>query len=405
LKYLSSLSSENEEGKKMNFSNEAILNQLKGWTPPVLHQKTECYISFSAFCPDTGRMKTKKIMLGRIKGKRNQRLYAEGIMQNLTEKLMGGWNPFIETTTNAGYEKFDHVCDRYHDYVLKLMKDSGMREESAVSYLSYLKIMREWITNNKKVFYVYQFDKKIVSDFLDYVYIDRNNTLRTRNNYLAWVKVFCHYLINKDYLQIDPSASFSLVAKNSQIKNRAVIPDAIMIRIYEYLINKNPHFLLACYMLHYVFIRPREMTYIQIRDVSIKNQTIFVHGQNAKNHNDAVLTLPEQVLKLMIRLDIFSKPDSYYLFSDDFCPGQTQKSEKKFRDFWIRYVRKNLDLPSKYKFYSLKDTGITNMLRANTDILSVRDQARHSSIFITDMYTPKDIKKANQELLRYKGVF
>ena len=67
-------------------------------------------------------------------------------------------------------------------------------------------------------------------------------------------------------------------------------------------------------------------------------------------------------------------------------------------------VRKELGFSDRYKFYSLKDTGITNMLRANTDVLSVRDQARHSSILITDMYTPKDIKQANELLTRYKGV-
>ena len=44
------------------------------------------------------------------------------------------------------------------------------------------------------------------------------------------------------------------------------------------------------------------------------------------------------------------------------------------------------------------------MLRANTDVLSVRDQARHSSILITDIYTPKDVKKANKLLLNYEGV-
>jgi integrase len=57
------------------------------------------------------------------------------------------------------------------------------------------------------------------------------------------------------------------------------------------------------------------------------------------------------------------------------------------------HIRKPLGLPAKYKFYSLKDTGVTMMLRANTDVLSVRDQARHSSILITDTYTPHDIAK------------
>lgn len=75
-----------------------------------------------------------------------------------------------------------------------------------------------------------------------------------------------------------------------------------------------------------------------------------------------------------------------------------------FRDYWLHYVRKELGFSDRYKFYSLKDTGITNMLRCGTDILSVRDQARHSSVLITDIYTPKNIKEANKLLLNYKGV-
>ena len=75
-----------------------------------------------------------------------------------------------------------------------------------------------------------------------------------------------------------------------------------------------------------------------------------------------------------------------------------------FRDYWLYYVRKELGFSDRYKFYSLKDTGITNMLHCGTDILSVRDQARHSSVLITDIYTPKNIKEANKLLLNYKGV-
>ena len=106
----------------------------------------------------------------------------------------------------------------------------------------------------------------------------------------------------------------------------------------------------------------------------------------------------------MLELKIFNNPSNYYLFSDHFAPGLDRKSEKAFRDYWHHHVRKALKMTDRYKFYSLKDTGITNMLRANTDILTVRDQARHSSILITDIYTPKDIQSANQLLLNYKGV-
>ena len=109
------------------------------------------------------------------------------------------------------------------------------------------------------------------------------------------------------------------------------------------------------------------------------------------------------VINLMLDLKVFEQPGSYYLFSEGFRPGKVYRSEKFFRDYWVRALRKELKFSDRYKFYSLKDTGITNMLKANTDVLSVRDQARHSSILITDMYTPKDVKKANELLTNYKG--
>ena len=42
------------------------------------------------------------------------------------------------------------------------------------------------------------------------------------------------------------------------------------------------------------------------------------------------------------------------------------------------------------------------MLKSNMDVLSVRDQARHSSISITDMYTPANVNKVNKAILDYE---
>lgn len=154
-----------------------------------------------------------------------------------------------------------------------------------------------------------------------------------------------------------------------------------------------------------MFVRPHEMSMLRIRDFNIRKKTLMLYGSQTKNGNNAVLTLPDNITRLMVELDIFSYPGSYYLFSTGFRPGEEWRDSKQFRDYWIRYIRKNLKLPAEYKFYSLKDTGITNMLRSNTDPISVRDQARHSSLLITNTYTPLDIKEANPLILNYKGVF
>jgi integrase len=350
-------------------------------------------------------MKLKKIMLGHIKGKRNQRAYAEQMMERLTRKLINGWNPFVEKESPLEYTLFKDVCNKYKEYVFKMVDTDDMREQSAASYLSKLNVITEWVETKKiGLNYAYQLDKEMVGRLLDYVFIDRNNTLQTRNNYLSWLKTFCGYMLQRSYLKTDPTVGFNQTHRRGG-KNRRTLPDEKLVALHDYLMIKNKHYLLACYLLHYVFVRPHEMAQLTISNISLKNQTLYISGKISKNRNDATVTLPKKVIQLMLDLNLFSNPGQYYIFSDDFRPGKEQRSEKAFRDFWIKHVRKDLDFDDQYKFYSLKDTGITNMLRANTDIISVRDQARHSSILITDIYTPKDIKKANKLILNYEGVF
>ena len=109
--------------------------------------------------------------------------------------------------------------------------------------------------------------------------------------------------------------------------------------------NHNKHYLLACYILHYLFVRPKEMSYIKVGDFNITKKTLYLHGSIAKNHNDALLTLPDHVIKLMIDLRIFDSPGQFFLFSNDFRPGKERRTEKAFRDYWESlYPVRNLNL-------------------------------------------------------------
>ena len=385
--------------KKNNFSKNDAIAEIKKWTPPRLHLGKESYVDFMAYDPLSGKLKRKKIMVGRIKGRKAQRIYADGIIQRLMEKLLGGWNPWIDSSKTAEYSKFDVVCQDYKTYISRLAKEGSLREESYISYCSYMKIFEDWAV--KRVKYVFQLDKQLMSKFLDYVFIDRGNSIQTRNNYLAWLRTFCSWLLQRGFVNENPTAGLVLVNKRNRVKNRTAIDDNNLKRIHAYLEDNNKYFLLACYFLHYLFVRPREMSFLRVGDISAKSCALTLHGNDTKNRKDAVLTVPKKVMALMIELRVLSEPSSHYLFSNDFKPGEERCSEKQFRDYWNRHVRKDLGLPAKLKFYSLKDTGITNMLKSNMDVLSVRDQARHSSISITDMYTPANVNKVNKAILDY----
>lgn len=344
-------------------------------------------------------------MLDHLRSARARNSYARSLVEELTQKLVRGWNPWIEIKSGAQFTPWKEVCTLYRQYVTKLYNDSSFREETMRDYLSRLGILEKWEGLEKfHIYYPYQIDEYVISQFLDYLLIERNNSPLTYNNYLSWLHSFFKWMKVRRYIHDDPTEGLERI-KRRQGKNRTIIPDVHLLAIREYLERNNRHFLLASYILHYMFVRPHEMSLLRLRDFQIEKKTLLLYDDQTKNRQDAVVTLPDHIVKLMLDLNVFDNPGSFYLFGDNCKPGAEWHDSKQFRDYWNRHVRKDLGLPAEYKFYSLKDTGITNMLRSNTDPISVRDQARHSSLLITNTYTPLDIKEANPLILRYKGVF
>lgn len=286
-----------------------------------------------------------------------------------------------------------------------MLRDGHYRPETLKSYSSYLHNMEIYNKGREvPITYIYQFSKDFCVMLLEEVYITRDNTAFTRDNYLGFLRSFSSYCLERNYLAKNPTEGISVIGRKGKKKIRTQLKKEELVKLTEYLKEKNPHFLLASYILYYCFIRPAEMSKLKLSNISLARQTIFLPDTISKNKKDGTITLPAKVIHLMLDLKIFNMPNDCFLFSDGFKPGMKQKSEKMFRDWWARHVRIDLKFPDRYKFYSLKDTGITNMLR-HYDTLSVRDQARHSSILMTDIYTPHDIQEANELIKNYDDAF
>ncbi len=394
--------------KKMSVAQQktSALNFIKAYTPPTLHTGKEWYIDFYAFDPSMEKMRRKKIKLNHISNVRMRRRYAADLIERIFVELQQGWNPWIVFTSQVSYSTIDDAFEAYEAYLSRLLQEDILREKTCKGYRSCLKVMREWNESQiKPKKYVYQIDRAFCSRFLDWLWLDKGLSSTTRDNYLSWLKNLSKFLLEKQYVENDITAGISSLGKKKGKKNRTIIEAGDMARLRNWAEEHNRHFLLACYILYYCFVRPKEMSYIQLKHISIKRGTLFIPDYSSKNRKEGTVTLPEKVLKLMIDLEIFKYPDSYYLFSDKMRPGAGQRSNKIFTDYWNHYVRKQLHFPPNYKFYSLKDTGITDLIKANTDLLSVRNQARHHSLLMTDLYTPHDIEEANDVIKHHSGDF
>lgn len=378
--------------------------EIVSYTIPQLYTGNCWYIGYTAFCPAEGKLKRVRIKLNHIKNARDRRQYAKDLIYRISRKLENGWNPFIEAENSKAYATFSDVCDRYQTYTTKLYNDKNLREKTLYGYLSMMRTLQVWNESRKvPITYIYQFDRMFITEFLNYIYIDKQKSIRTRNNYLTWLGIFDSFLVQHCYLKTKATEGIVSIRRNSAEKDRDIIEDRDLVRLKNFLEDNNKYFLLACYLLHYAMIRPKEMSYLKIESFSLSKQTIYIPGEVSKNKKSAYVTLPKKIIMLMLELDIFSSPGNYFLFSKNFKPGEEHVNERKMRDYWAKVIRANLRFPLRYKFYSLKDTGITAMIKT-CDVLSTRDQARHSSILMTNTYTPQDIKAANDLLLNYEGV-
>lgn len=406
-----SLKTSDSSKKKMHSGQKKIQRSscpaVRSYTPPKLHTGKCWYVDFYAFDPASGAMRRKKFKLNNIPNKRYRRIYATDLMNRIFEELQAGWNPWIGDASGGNYATLHDACEVYEAYLSKLLQEDLLREKTCKGYRSCLKIMLEWNASNPRPKnYVYQIDHTFCVRFLDWLWLDKQLSSITRDNYLNWLKHFTKFLLEKQYINTDITAGISSLGKKKSFqKNRSIIAKTDMARLKEWCMEHNKHFLLACYILYYCFIRPKEMSFIQLKHISVQRGTIFIPDYSSKNRKDGTVTLPDKVLKLMVDLDTFRYPDSYYLFSDKLLPGKNRRTNKIFTDFWTHHIRKALHFPPKYKFYSLKDTGITDLIKANTDLLSVRNQARHHSLLMTDLYTPHDIEEADEVIRHHSGEF
>ena len=249
--------------------DSVAISELRAFTYPLLHTGKEWYVGFNAFDPVQGKMRRKKIKINSIKTITQRKRYAATLIHKLTQKLESGWNPWIESENSRAYHTFGEVCEKYHQYITKLFDDGIYREETYVGYVSYLRNLQAWNDSRRvPITYIYQFDNFVCSEFLDHVYIDRKNSVQTRNNYLTFLGVFSSFLVQHQYMKTKPCEGLQRIGKSLIKKERTIIDPSDMERLRDYLLEHNKHYLLACYLLHYVLIRPKEISMLKIKDIN-----------------------------------------------------------------------------------------------------------------------------------------
>lgn len=375
-------------------------SRIVDFIPPQRHDGAHSYIWFSQTDPMTGKLKRKKYMLDRFRPGRERDIAANRIIANIYNQVAHGWNVWAPTNTSRSDSAVKDVLERYRAYIINVNKKGVLKQKTFYDYSSRLRILEEYISEQlQPVRMCYQMDQAFWVDFFDYLLIDRDLSAKSRNNYRTWSSTLCSWMVEKRYLNENPIQYIHQLPEHGKFR-QPLEPDDLQ-RLSKYLQENNKPFLLAVMMEYCTAIRPTELSFIKLKDINIKEGSVFVSSQISKNRRDGKIKLPNKVIKLMIELQVFDHPGESYLFGRGFLPSERRQDARHFSKEFNK-VKEELHFPDCYLFYSLKDSGLRDISNA-VGVEVAQKQARHSSIQTTNMYLQGKSMKVYDVLADFEG--
>ncbi len=362
------------------------------YIPAELRENKQWHVRFYVKNPATLKMQRIRINVNTIKSISERRKYGKRLAAEINKKLEQGWNPLMENQTGKSFHNIYEVFDTFFTTKKRELKDQSLR-----AYKSDLHILTEFIKKKDpdKKMYVINFTPQIAQEFLTYMYIGRHVSERRYNSILVFCKALFSWMVQNNYITVNP---FGLIKKKKEKpKKREVIPENIREQIRIHLSKEDPRFLTFLLIEFYALLRPNEILGLKVSDIDLARQVITVPPELSKSGKFRISTIPDVLMEHIKALELEKYPKTMYVFSDKLSPGMHRLQVKNPGRKWIK-LRKDLKLKKEYQMYSLRDTGIINLLQSGVSVEEAAKQADHHSLAITSVYALHANKSANSQI-------
>ena len=399
-----------------NWEPKTVIQSTLAFTAPrISYGKNNIELVFYAFDCKLGRLRRKRVKLNRLGSRWFIKRREREICARFLALLAQGWNPFAdkdgailtrlsvsESQVITGVS-MKEALQKYKDYVETEVQRKVMSIATRRTYFSYITKLLEGVPANKSVSEVSTSD---LVRFIDAMK-ERNMSPKYCNSMIGWLKTLFGWLLERGMVKENPALPMKTETLARQ-QGRPTLTDEERETLFSRLKQHGQlEFLLACMMEYYTYIRPNELYRVKVRYVDFKEQTVTIPAEISKNRKTAKVTLPNVVVALMLDLKIDKHRGDDYLFGKGLKCGPKVGSSKQFGRYWSKHVAcKGGIFPDLSKrgivFYSLKNTGIVNMLDRGVPSAVVRDQARHQDLTTTEIYARKSAMKAPLGLRGYE---
>ncbi|MBQ6068579.1 MAG: tyrosine-type recombinase/integrase [Bacteroidales bacterium] len=357
------------------YSKQGSNRNLAEYIPAQISNKKIVRVFYYAKDPLTGELRRVVVKCNRPRLKRDRLAMARQLCAAINERLRRGWNPFVEEMKESGGVCFEMALQWYMGE-----KEQELRPDSLRCYRSYVRVLRQWLEGEgywQSPVCLWQLSH--TERFMAAAGSGIAN--KTYNGYVSFYRSLWNWFVEQGYAVENP---FDRVkTKRVDTKFRDVIPPEVRDQIRDYLLGRgDTGFYQVCQLCYRMLIRPKEILMLRVEDV--RGDIIRIRPEVAKNHNEREAAIPEDLRGWFGCLK--GVPGSHYIFSKGYRPGKVLLSSRDIGRSWSN-MRKALGFSDRYTFYSLKDTGITEMLERGVPAKLVKELADHSSLEMTERYT------------------
>jgi len=312
---------------------------------------------------------------------------AREIIKEIDTKLQRGFNPFAYrnrslTSLSASMEYFLESKKRF------------IRPRSYISYNSYVNDFKEWAEENKyDMLPVESFNYNHAQQYMDIVG-QRKISNRTYNNILQALKTCFNFLVEKEYMNINPFFK----QKKVHLEDTELIAfttDELKI-VSETLADYNYNLYVVATLIFNCFLRPQEIVRLKVRHLKSINGMLIISGEISKNKKNETIALSPMVISAIQKLNL-DYPSEYYVFARNMERGEQQIAPTRIAEAWRVYAKKN---NIEKNIYALKHTGNGLALANGANARDLQLQNRHSSLEQTQKYLDRFSRCTSDSFLK-----
>lgn len=352
---------------------------------------------------DSTKMIRKQIRLDYIKDDLQRASYARKLCNELEIKLSEGWHPELEK------EELSYVCledglKAYIELKEKEYKHGHIRWDSIKSTRSMVGIFTKWLQSKRlEKMAIPSFTKRHANDYMNFIYMEKDVSPTTYNNYLSYCNMFWNFFMERDYCNKSP---FKFIKRKKKAFNSTRLPLTVeeRERVKAYWEENNPHYLLCILILFHSGIRRTELTKLKVEDIDIERRVIKVPHYAAKSGRERYATIPDQVLEQLEKLEILSYPKDYFILGKKWIPNKEAIKPKRLSDTWT-YTRKKIGLKENVDLYSVRKTGAIQKAEDNLSVQALKDFLGHSGIQAASYYLENHRARGNKEIINKSSNF